>query len=241
MIIAVINNSRKVSNADAALMTQACSTQMSSHIAPAWGRLAVPVIFYPDPKRVPKQATVISIFDSDSDPDILGYHSENKGLPFARVFVNPILDNGGVILYDPQKPLSVSSVLSHEVAELFCDPFVNTWCDGPRLPQGAEYALEVCDPVESDSYVVKVGQQSVWVSNFVYPAWFDAQGAQQRQQFDFLRKVNGPFRVSAGGYLILRSGSGAENLVFGEKYPQWKTETKKHAAARTKRRQSPKA
>jgi len=233
---AVVNYS-SVSNADVLTMTQACSAQLSNHIAPAWRRLSVPLSFYQSPSLVPAGASVIAIFNNSDEPGVLGYHDEYAGAPYARVFVSPIIQAGGVVLYSAQQKLSVSSVLSHEVAELFCDPYVNAWCDGPALGGRIEYALEVCDPVESDSYVIRVGLKSVWVSNFVFPSWFDRQAVNQ--QFDYMNRLRAPFRMTAGGYMILR-GAGSENLVFGESYPSWKRGTKDHPAARTFKRLSQK-
>ena len=65
----------------------------------------------------------------------------------------------------------MASVLAHECCEAYLDRFCNFWADGPEISQGSEYALEVCDPCEDISYVVKVGEQSVSVSDFIFPSW----------------------------------------------------------------------
>ncbi len=206
MQIAVLNQSKKVTDAQAMLMTQACAQQLLFHIAPAWNRIAVTVGFYTDPKLVPSDASPILILDAPDDPGALGYHTEDKDVVYGRIFVNPVLESGGTILYDAanSQNVSVASVLSHEIAELFLDPYVNLWADGPLLPDGDEYSFESADPVESDSYEIDVpssdGITKVSVSNFIMPSWFDNQNTTG--PFDYLNKLSAPFTMTPGGYIV---------------------------------------
>lgn len=238
MQIAIINSSTKLSNTDVQTMVSACSKQVSRDIAPAWNIKSVSVNFYKSLQLVPVGAYVIAILDDSDQADALGYHSEDNDIVYGRVFVNPVLNNGGVVLYNKQHPnnISVSSVLSHEVGELMCDQFVNSWCDGPEIKEGSEYAFEIADPVENDSYVIKVGLllKPVSVSNFVFPKWFDSEA--KSGQFDYLFKLNAPFTMSPGGYMIVRNGPGTEKAVFGEKYNNWKKNTKLSNLARSFKR-----
>jgi len=241
MQIAIINQSTKVSDADIATMTEACSFQLTNHVAPPWGMTPVPVVFYQKGAILPGDARPIAIIDQPDTDGALGYHTEDGGKIWGRVFVNPVLTASGVVLCDPAniQNTSVASVLSHEVIEMFIDPFINSWCDGPQLPQGQCYALEACDPVEADSYVVQVqtkaGPVNVAVSNFILPAWFDVQ-SQQKNGYDYLNKLTAPFTMTQGGYLELRSAPGAEQQIFGEKYPDWRKDTKAHSLSRTSQR-----
>ncbi len=241
MLIAILNQSKKVSHADAVTMTAACNYQMSHHLAPAWNRLAMTVVFFDNPASMPHGAFPIIIFDAPDDPGALGYHTEDRGQIYGKVFVNPVLEAGGVVLFDPHNPqnVSVASVLSHEVCELFVDPFINSWVDGPEITEGSQYALEVGDPVESDSYVVTVGSgttaKKVAVSNFVFPAWFDDQAAAG-SHFDQMGHVHSAFTMSPGGYLVVRQGAGTESQVFGAKYQEWRKATKTSPLSRTTKR-----
>lgn len=203
--------------------------QVYRHAAPAWGRLPMPVMFYPAPELVPEDADEIVILDSPDEADALGYHSETPdGRVYGKVFVDPILDNGGTVL---RGALSVSVVLSHEVLEQFIDPDCNLWADAGN---GKLYAIEVADPVEADAYTILVKNRRISVSNFVFPEWFDKENPL-KTRFDQMKKLTRPFSMTKGGYVVLLK-DGEERSVFAAKYPKWRKAGKKHAAARTARR-----
>lgn len=217
-MIAVVNKSTKVSGPDVHTAVRACAHQLRYDAAPIWGKAPVPVIYYTDESHAPPGSWLILVFDDADQAGVLGWHSEGpNGLPYGRVFVNPVLDNGGDVL---TKNLSVASVLSHEVLEAFVDPSVNYSADDFN---GGVWALEVGDPVESYSYIVPVSVGGhvvdVTVSDFVTPAWFDPQNSQG--PFDMTDQATHPFHVTPGGYAIKNN-----NAVWGDKYPKWRQELK---------------
>ena len=230
MILAILNKSKVVTNAEALQMTAACDLQLRRDVAPAWGMLPFEVKFYV--AKPPTKALKLVIFDDADQADALGYHSDGPdGFPYGRVFVKPTMDAGAKVLTGPG---SVASVLSHEVIELFLDPECNRWADGL---DGNSYAFELCDPVEADGYDIN----KVNVSNFVLPPWFD-QNPPKGSKFDFLGKLKKPFTMTKGGYVVFRAYGKEKNvfaklnLQFGAKYPEWKKPGKAHAAARSARR-----
>jgi len=233
MIIAVLNKSTLVTNAEASTMSRLVASQVRYHYVPAWQHASAAVLFYVDEAQVPPGAAKIAIFDDSDTPGAAGWHSENAGNPFGRVFVRPVLDVGGNALrVDP----TVCSILSHEVLELLADPTVNLWASdfglngSPRL-----YAVEICDPVEADSYTVTVGgtqPASGRVSNFVLPSWFDPTGASK--PYDHLNKLSTPFSMSPHGYLIYEDGTGS-HTIYGRRYPEWRKATKVGAARSARR------
>jgi hypothetical protein len=231
-VIAIVNNSTLFSDADAYLATLACSFQLRAHIAPNWKRPADTVTFFPNLKGVPAGARVLSLFDNADQAGDLGWHTESPtGQVYGKVFVEPVLTNGGFALTGA---LTVSSVLSHEVGELWADPTCALWAD---TTQNAAIAYELADPVESDSYSIAVGREpttEIAVSNFVYPAWFDAQ-APAGSRFDYLGNLKAPFSMNKGGYYVVMT-EGTTSQQFGDEYPEWKLATKAHPAARTARR-----
>lgn len=232
MLIGIVNESTLAEDHDVHLMTRAVAHQMRYDVSPAWDKHPPAVIYYSDVSHVPPGAYVIGVFDNDDQAGVLGWHTESSdGSVFGRVFVKPTLDAGGDMLHGE---LSVASVLSHEVAEAFVDPNVQMWAADFN---GKLYALEVCDPVESDYYMVRVGDQQVSVSNFVFPAWFDPQ-APPTARLDYVGTTSKPFTMAPGGYVIY-SSQGQEQAVFGENYPEWKRQTKETALARSARRISP--
>lgn len=245
MLLAIINESTLVNNVDCDTMCKAIQTQLALHVAPAWNQKVPTIKFYSDKTKIPGYAWVINLLDNSTQAGALGYHSEDGDKVDAFIFAKPVLDNKGVILYDINNPqnISVSSVLSHEALEMFGDRFANLWADGIQIPEGDEYALELCDPVESDSYSINVNGTMVSVSNFIFPSWFNIEAvAAINMPFDYLKKLSAPFTMTAGGYMIVRSTINEQQVfgqhhkcrkqiskVFHEKMPAWKQEVKKSA------------
>ena len=229
MLIAILNQSTLVSNADAAAMTEAAAAQVRFDAAPIWDRAPAAVVFYTDPSAVPAAAHGIAIVDTiqNQPQGVLGFHTEDQGGKlWGVVAAKPELDNGAKVTTGDW---SVSSVLSHEVLEMFIDPNCNLWAnDG----QGSAYSFEVCDPVEAPSYTVR----GVSVSNFVTPSWFDPLAAATAQ-FDKLGQLHAPFSILKGGYVVYES-AGKEQQKFGDQFPQWRREMKAGPLARTRRRRA---
>jgi len=236
-LIGIVNLSSNVSNDDVKKMVVAIQDQLKRDVAPAWDREYWYVMFYADPKMISSRAYPIVIVDNDSTPGALGWHSESGGKPYGKVMTDPVLQNGGVALFDTTNPqnFTVSSVLSHEVIETFIDPFVNVWVDGPQIAKGSGYAMEACDPVENNSYINKAAGVPVSVSNFVHRTYFLSDPASGTK-FDHMGVLKAPFSLAPGGYMVVRKELGTESQVFGEVLPPaWKMEMKQHKlGARTK-------
>jgi hypothetical protein len=227
MLIAILNQSTLVTDADAQTMTQAVATQVRLDAAPLWDRSPAAVVFYTDPAGVPATAHGIALVDTiqDQPQGVLGFHTEDPGGKlWGVVAAKPELDNGAQVLTGDW---SVSSVLSHEVLEMFVDPNCNLWADDSK---GSAYSLEVCDPVEAPSYTVS----NVSVSNFVTPSWFDPQ-APSGAQFDKLGQLTAPFTILKGGYVVYES-AGKEQQQYGDEFPGWRKQMKTGPMARTQRR-----
>jgi hypothetical protein len=227
MLIAILNQSTLVSDADAATMTQAIAAQVRLDAAPLWDRAPAAVVFYTDTAAIPAAAHGISIVDTiqDQPQGVLGFHTEDRGGKlWGVVAAKPELDNGAQVTTGDW---SVSSVLSHEVLEMFVDPNCNLWANDGK---GSAYSFEVCDPVEAPSYTVS----NVSVSNFVTPAWFDPL-APPTAQFDKLGHLNAAFSILKGGYVVYET-AGKEQQRFGDEFPPWRKEMKGGPLARTRRR-----
>jgi hypothetical protein len=225
-LITVVNKSTLVSNADVQLMTRACWTQLRDHASPAWRLVPMTVVYAVDEAHAPPGSWVIGVLDDSDQAGALGWHTEDKGVIYGRVFARPVLDNGGNAL---TAKLSIASVLSHEVLETFVDPSCNRWAD---VDGRHSIALEVGDPVESDSYAVQVDTTQVMVSNFVTENWFDPQA---RGGFDYMKRCTKPFQMTRGGYIV-QMVDGKVTQKFGETYPEWRKGMKRTELARTSRR-----
>ena len=227
MLIAILNQSTLISDSDAAAMTEAIASQVRLDAAPLWDRTPAAVVFYTDPRAVPATAHGIALVNTiqDQPQGVLGFHTEEQGGKlWGVVAAKPELDSGA-------KPTSgdwsVSSVLSHEVLEMFIDPNCNLWSNDDK---GSAYSFEVCDPVEAPTYDVN----GISVSNFVTPSWFDPLAAAHAQ-FDKLGHLTKPFSILKGGYVVYES-AGKENQKFGDDFPAWRKEMKSGPLARTRRR-----
>jgi hypothetical protein len=234
--IAVVNSSTKVNDQDTKTMVRAVATQVRKHASPTFGIDSAPVVFIADVSAAQPGMWVINVMDDPDQADVLGWHTESQGdLIFGRVFAAPVVDHGGGVLDGGSIGISVASVLSHEVLETFADPHVNLWADNGA---GAAIAYEICDPVESDGYVITdhYSGANVLVSNFVTPSWFDVN-ASKGSQFDWMGTTGGPFEMSKGGYWVqMREGKVSQK--FGESFPEWKKASKAADTSRGARRTS---
>jgi hypothetical protein len=223
--IYVINASTQVSDLDVHTAVDAISKQIYQHVAPAVGVPAVPVLFLPKGKLAPNRQSRLITVTNDLDEDgALGYHSEDGSEHiYGYVGTSVALAHGAKALTGAY---SISSILSHEVAEMFFDPFCNGWYD---TGHGYQVAAEVCDPVENDSYLI----DGVSVSNFVTLSWFNPY-AGRSDRFDYLGKLTKPFTMTSGGYWVQQT-DGRASQKFGAAMPQWRRDSKQVVRTRAQR------
>ena len=210
-------------------MMRACQLQLRRDVAPAYDRTPWKLTFHKSRSTLPKKKCIaIVLFDRPDDPGIYGYHDEDEhGRRYGRVFVNPTLDYGGSTLGTGD---SVSVTLSHEVIEAFADAATNIWTEGPRE---LLWAYEVCDPVESNSYKIKVGKRFVGVSNFVFDSWFDPR-TPRKMKTDFMNITKKPFQLAPGGSAVTWNRKEVKLKTRG--LAKSRKARKKHHLARTQRR-----
>jgi hypothetical protein len=227
-LIAVINKSTLVKDADIDTMCKAIQVQMDTMVAPAWQVQAPTVRFYADAAKVPGWAWLITMVDDEASvPGALGYHTiTNAGTVQGFIMAKPILDAGGVVLFDPTNAsnYSVSGCLSHECLETLID----RWCSGwASSSDGTLYGLEICDPVENNNIVVIVNGQSVFVSDFVYPSWFCSETTDKNKPFNHLNTLSSAFTLAKNGYCVKGTDMSNVQQVFGELMPEWRREQKR--------------
>lgn len=215
----VVNRSTLVTDADVKTWTKACARQITEHVAPAYGQAPVKVQFLSGASHAPAGAWVITVLDDADQAGDLGWHTEDAaGRIYGRVFAAPCLQYG----------MPVSTTLSHEVVETFCDPDVDQWRDTGR---GYSVAFEACDPVEGDSYEI----DGVEVSDFVTPAWYGDKNASHVSTH-WLATSLAPFTLAAGGYYVRRWPDGHEDQEFGRTANHAYIKAKKHELGRADRR-----
>lgn len=211
--IAIANLSTSIDDATFANALAAISLQVSRDFQPEWGAGATltPTRINLDDGSVDIDAAtdaLIYVGDASNDPTlgmngVFGYHARNAGkLPYAFVYLDVCAQYGE----------AWSCTLSHEVLEMLADPTLVMTASGPA-PAGVgapgrtvSYALEVCDPTQSDTYVVN----SVTVSNFVTRAWFGIPGGSAAT--NFLNLALSPFTVRPRGYFQYEDSDGAHTV-----------------------------
>jgi len=89
------------------------------------------------------------------------------------------------------------------------DPIANLWAEATGR---TEYAYEMCDPVEEDTFMV----DGIAMSNFVHPSWFEPFKHPSGTRFDHLGKLKKPFTMTKGGYVIKKQ-NGRVKETFGSR------------------------
>jgi len=139
-------------------------------------------------------------FDDADTAGALGYHDlTHDGQPISKVFVKTTIKDGEL----------VSVTACHELFEMVIDPIANLWAEAA---DGTEYAYEMSDPVEEDTFEV----DGIAMSNFVHPAWFEPFKHPPGTKFDHLGLLRKPFSMTKGGYVIIKK-KGNVSDVFGSK------------------------
>jgi hypothetical protein len=212
----------RVTIADLQRLAAACEPALAA-VAAAWSPI-FPEIVAPTIRVVSAVSDltdddVAGIFtDSLDEPGDLAYHYEKVGRDGKP---HPYM----LILADAYQPVpSWQQAGWHEMAETLVDPHCTRYD-----PSG--WAVEVCDPVQSDN--VDVG--GVTLSPFVWPGWFElgvAVGAGARR-VDSAGLLTAAHTVRPGGYAMRQDGSeitGAGYRHSASKTSQHSRRMKRHRA-----------
>lgn len=182
--IACFNRATVPLGVDFDALIAAMQVFIDDHVVPVWG---TPAKLVKSTGFRPGHWAMVFLDNADQ-AGALAYHDLTPdGLPEAKVFVKTTLDNHDLV--------SVSA--SHELVEMLVDPAINLLTTGPD-PK-LVYAYESADPVEDLSFPVN----GIAMTDFVYPAYFEAFHKKGSVQFDRLKKVSKPFQILSGGYQII--------------------------------------
>jgi hypothetical protein len=177
-------------------LTSTLQKCFDQYFLPVWG---YPVKLYNTDAPKPTDWQFLYIDDADT-AGALGYHDLTKdGQPVSKVFVKTTLEDHQV----------VSVTACHELFEMVIDPIANLWA---QAADGTEYAYEMSDPVEEDTFPV----DGILMSNFVHPSWFEPFKHPPGTKFDHLGLLTKPFSMTKGGYMIIKK-KGKVTEVFGSK------------------------
>lgn len=201
MQVAVCNSS-SFDSVNITFLVEAVAYQ-AIEFAKAWGIDAVACEFYGSPANLARlDAADLWICEYVDKLDVdgaLAYHSVDAlGRPYLRCL--------------PPSDKFDATDLSHEVLETMGDPTADRWV---KMPDGTELAVEVCDPVQGDSYMVTttvLGEdRQIKLSNYVLPAFFDPS---MKGPWDRIGTLSAAFGMSRGGYEAVISPDGNEHDIY---------------------------
>ena len=67
------------------------------------------------------------LLDYTDSPGALGYHYEQNGNSYAKIFVRTILGYGGALLYRDSTTFTVAQCICHELLEMIGNSETNKW------------------------------------------------------------------------------------------------------------------
>lgn len=189
--IDMINRTARIRDARFATIMPALQAQITEDFAAPWQIEPVTlhlvgIASQPDPAH-----WKVWLLNTSDTPGDLGYHDDDASIPEAKIFCADDMRYG--------EEISVTS--SHEILEMLADPTAQRL--GPLIG-GAQYLVEVCDPVEADEDGYLKG--GVKVSNFTLPAYYQPGSTGP---WDFCGHLSGPCpTLRPGGYaMFLKNNS----------------------------------
>lgn len=222
VVIALLNKCPDVPAAALDHIAEAC-TKTLAEVAAQWGWSEVwEMHAFHDASKAPAAGPRVVrmwVLPNPTVANALGFHDVDQyGHAYARVFWDPIRDNGGTLTSGPN---SLSVTIDHESKETRGDRFCQEW---DERPDGTETALELCDACEDVSYDVPTNGGPVAMSDHLLPAWFVADAPKP---YTRCGSVDKPYSRTSGGYTIDK-GAAQETQHFGRE-----TTTKAPTAAQT--------
>jgi hypothetical protein len=207
MSIVVVNQSTKITNDECTLIIQGFN-KILPKFCTDWN-LKLPTVILS--KTFPTN-TILKVYmmDNVDTSGIVEYH-DNARIPIAKVFVNKILLDGGVLLYSATSTVpTVAQRFSHEIFEALVDPKCNGWW------QSADkimfLASEVVDPVKANVVKVAVNGTNINYSDWVLPTWSDPLA--KKGPFNNLNTLKAPFTLATGGYAV-QMAEGTLKYIYG--------------------------
>lgn len=192
--ILIVNASKILTDEEATLVVSALQKWDDTMVAPAW-RFEPCVYAFSSwadfESSQPDDVWPIFLNRHSTDLGALGWHDDQSGRIFGRIFVGDCLRYG----------VSWTVDVSHEAAEMRGDPTIDQTV---TLPDGRIALKELCDPVEDDLLAIDV--DGVKLSDFVLPTYFGLPAAVGwgNRGYDFQAQLKGPCpTLTSGGYQSL--------------------------------------
>jgi hypothetical protein len=204
---------------------------INERLAPVWGveaRLRVR-------RKTRDGAWALVFVDTEDQASADGWHDlTERGMPLAKVFLRVLAketrENSTEEEFAAAFRDAVSLTATHEIAEMLVDPAL-TLCV-QRQGFGL-YGLEVADPCEEDGFRI----DGLQMTDFVYPAWYEAFHAPGSTKFDECEKCHHPFHILRDGYAsIFRKGRWRDHCGSKAKLKRFRQEDRRGHRTRQRKR-----
>lgn len=181
-------------------VARALTIQATRDFAPVWG-VGASVSVLPDTGSVPVDVWPIFLVDQ-LPPGEGGFHMDKAGQPYSMVIASAD---------DNEWTLDAS----HELLEMLADPQGSrtqpanaiTVTNGKIVPATGtvQYLVEVCDPVEAETYSYEIN--GIMVSDFILPSFYD-DAYKTGTQYSFRDNLVEPLEILPGGYISWETAEG---------------------------------
>jgi len=204
---------------------------IDEHLAPVWGveaRLRIR-------RKTRDGAWALVFVDTEDQASADGWHDlTERGMPLAKVFLRVLAKETRDSFTKAEFPEAftdaVSLTATHEIAEMLVDPAV-TLC--VQRPGFGLYGLEVADPCEEDGFRI----DGLKMTDFVYPAWYEAFHEPGSTKFDECEKCHRPFQILRDGYAsIFRKGRWHDHCGSKAKLKRFRKEDRRGHRTRQRKR-----
>ena len=188
-------------------LAAALQAYCNDYLAPEWGCGCTVKYLDPPPPAAQLDAALagswaLILLDTTTQADAEGYHLEGTdGEPRGFAFLETTAQAGD----------SLTVTVSHEFAELLCDPLTSLCVEGSTA--GRFWILEVCDAVEESDFLVN----GISMSNFVTRQWYNSTPPAGTTKFDYLGHLRAPFTLEAGGYISWWTSRTGWSQSYGSK------------------------
>ena len=178
-------------------------------VTTAWKQKSVTVTATPTPG-----AWLVHLTETKRQLGALGYHTVEAGLPVAYVSFKAVVSKLWGKYY---KPLVIKgktirgavytqglvSVVCHEVAEMLCDPAINTLSPVDSL--GRRWLVEVGDHCAGSYSLLTVDGNVCVLPDATTPAFYDLKA---KGPYTLYNAIAAPFTMTAKGYGYYKDASG---------------------------------
>jgi len=201
--VSVLNQSETVGADEVEAAVAALQIQVHRDLAPTWGIDAQLELVRTGQTPTEKSWWFHLQDDIEVDGAIAYHHWNAEGLPLGRVGINTARQAG----------MKWSIAASHTLLQLLVNPKGNAMV----LEEDKVIPQEICRPCGGEKWAYQIN--SVKVSDFVLPAWFDRYRQPRSARFDYCGHIAQPFQILPDGGYLTYFEAGAQRNVFPTRKP----------------------